>query len=279
MQVTERIHQITIPFSLKISESVSIERKVNVFILLGKRIVLIDAGPKGSEEIIFNYLKEIGRSYEEIKYILLTHSHPDHIGAVAAIKATTDCKVCIHEAEKQWLSEINYQFEQRPLPNFYDLVAESVRPDFLLKDGEILDVDEKLRFKVIHTPGHSPGSVSFLFQQDNALFTGDAIPLKHVVPVFDSWHESLASLEKIENLPYPQYLFSSWDMYRKHDEVQDFISEGIEWMYEIFTAYDKFSRVKEIEPSTLARYILKELRISEDDYNPLYERTIFRMRL
>ncbi|MEJ5264723.1 MAG: MBL fold metallo-hydrolase [Bacteroidales bacterium] len=277
MRITDRIHQLTLPFSLKVAENTTVERSVNIFILLGKRITLIDAGPAGSEETIFSYLKEIGRSPDEIKFILLTHSHPDHMGAAAAIKKNVACKVGIHLAEQRWLEDIDYQFSQRPVPNFYDLVNESVTADILLKDGEILDIDELLRIKVIHAPGHSPGSSCFLLQQDNALFTGDAIPIKHIPPIYDSWHESLSSLERLENLPYAKYLLSAWHDYRQEDEVQDFISDGIEWLYAVYTALEKFKQTNNLSTHHLATYVLKELNISVENYHPLYERTVQRM--
>jgi len=279
MRITDRIHQLTLPFSIKVSDTITLERNINIFILLGRRITLIDAGPADSEEQIFAYLKEIGRSPEEISYLLLTHAHPDHMGAAAAIKASTGCKTGIHPAEQRWLEDIDYQFNQRPVPSFYDLVKQPVQADFLLNDEDIFDTDENLRIKVIHTPGHSPGSVCFLLQQDNALFTGDAIPLKHIPPIFDSWHESLTSMEKLENLPYPRYLLPAGHPFQQQDEVQDFISDGIEWLYDVYTAFEKFKAFTQLPLSLLAIHVLKELKIAEIEYNPLFERTIQRMIL
>jgi len=279
MRITDRIHQLTLSYSIKASETTTLERTVNIYILLGRRITLIDAGPAGSEEQIFAYLKEIGRSPEEISYLLLTHAHPDHMGSAAAIQKNTECKIGIHPAEQRWVEDIDYQFNQRPVPGFYDLVKQPVRADFLLNDGDILDTDENLRIKVIHTPGHSPGSVCFLLQQDNALFTGDAIPLKHIPPIFDSWHESLTSMEKLENLPYPRYLLPAGHPFQQQDEVQDFISDGIEWLYDVYTAFEKFKGFTQLPLSLLAMNVLKELNIADEDYSPLYERTIQRMIL
>ncbi|MCX7986780.1 MAG: MBL fold metallo-hydrolase [Bacteroidales bacterium] len=277
MQITERIHQLTLPFKIKLSDTVAIERAVNIFILLGKHVSLVDAGPSGSEKIIFEYLENIGRSPEEIKFLLLTHAHPDHMGAAAAIKEKTKCKVAIHPSEKEWISNIHYQFEQRPVPGFFDLAPLPVQAELLLNDGDILDIDVKLRIKVVHTPGHSPGSVCFLLQQDNALFTGDAIPLKNTPPIFDNWSESLTSMEKIENLPYPKYLLSAWHPLAQENEVQDFISDGIEWLYQIYTAFDKLRSIEKGSIDNIARRLLKELNISEENFNPLFQRTIERM--
>lgn len=279
MRITDRIHQLTLPFTLRISTDITVERSVNIFLLLGKHITLIDAGPAGSEEKIFAYLKEVGRSPDEIKYLLLTHSHPDHVGAAAAIKEMTGCRVGIHPYEQQWIEDIEYQFQQRPVPGFHHLVKQSVQADLLFNDGDILDTDEHLRIKVIHTPGHSSGSVCFLLQQDNALFTGDAIPVKHVTPIFDSWQQSLSSMEKLENLPYARYLLSAWHDYRQQDEVQDFISDGIEWLYEVYTAVEKFSQFSDLSVNRIAELVLKELRLAGEAYHPLYERTIQRMHI
>jgi glyoxylase-like metal-dependent hydrolase (beta-lactamase superfamily II) len=85
------------------------------------------------------------------KYILLTHNHEDHTGALKKVKEKLGIPVAAHEADAAELP---------------------VTPDMFLKDGDILNVG-KLRLKVLHTPGHSPGSVCFLI--GDCLIAGDTI--------------------------------------------------------------------------------------------------------
>ncbi len=276
MKITERIHRLEIPFQIKISETELLERKVNIYILFGKQITIIDTGIKGSEKIIFDYIIQSGRKVEEIKYVLLTHTHADHMGSVKAIKEYTNCRVGVHAAESEWLLNIDKQYKERPIPNFYDLVEGSCKYDFLLNDNDILDLDEQLKIKVLHTPGHSSGSVSFLLQQDNALFTGDAIPVAGQLPIYDNWKASLASLEKIENLPYARFLLPAWDEPRKNDEVQIAISEGFEVIYQIHSYYLNQMKAmsKNFSIEILAKKAFSQLQFSSENYNPLFIRTL-----
>ena len=85
------------------------------------------------------------------KYIVLTHTHIDHIGALEELKARLKVPVALHPE---------------------DAVRLSLRPDMELKDGDTIEVG-KLKFKVLHTPGHTPGSLCFLVGK--YLISGDTI--------------------------------------------------------------------------------------------------------
>lgn len=67
------------------------------------------------------------------------------------------------------------QFQERPIPNFYRLADQSVEIDRILEEGEQISLEEGISMKVLETPGHSKGDLSFLFT-DSILYTGDAIP-------------------------------------------------------------------------------------------------------
>lgn len=76
-----RIHPIKIPFEIPIAPDRRVPRFVYVYLIEGARLVLIDTGVAGAETVIEARIRELGRTVSDLEVILLTHAHPDHIGA------------------------------------------------------------------------------------------------------------------------------------------------------------------------------------------------------
>ena len=107
-----------------------------------------------------------GEGYR-VKYIVLTHCHYDHIGAVNEIKEKTGAKLLISEKEKG-----NYLSDAVNLRSYFGDTKQIELPDVLLKEGDIIESGE-YKFKVIETPGHTSGGICLLC--GDALFSGDTI--------------------------------------------------------------------------------------------------------
>ncbi len=122
-------------------------------------LVVIDPGSDTKK-----ILETIGDA--KVLWILLTHSHSDHLGALAEITKKTGGEAAIHSLE----SEIVKHGEANP-PDF-GLKLESIASVKKLKDGDILDFGKE-RIEVIHTPGHTSGSCCF--QIGDELFSGDTL--------------------------------------------------------------------------------------------------------
>ncbi len=120
--------------------------------------VVIDPGEEAAR-----ILRNIEEQNLSVKAILLTHAHFDHIGAVKQVQAATHAPLWVHEAEIPALTDRN--LSMMPIP--YPLVADRV-----LHDGEQVTVGD-LVFTVLHTPGHTAGSVCFLCE--DTLFSGDTL--------------------------------------------------------------------------------------------------------
>ena len=151
------------------------------FLAVEDRVTVIDAGRKGSGRRILECLTQLGRYSADISYIVLTHYHLDHIGGVAHLQKRSNGRVAVHQ------SEVPYLQRDTPLPSPFQsqslsfLMAPFLRlsqpphfsVDLSLNDSDRLDTLGGM--EVIHTPGHTPGSISLYFRQAGVLIVGDAL--------------------------------------------------------------------------------------------------------
>lgn len=270
MQINENIHALKIPFHLIDPTGRRIDRFVYVYLIYGKKICLIDSGVASSDKFIFDYLRKTGRSPEEISLLILTHSHPDHIGAAASIKAASGCEVVCHEAERSWIEDVNLQFKERPVPGFNSLVGGSIKVDRVLQDGDNIELDASVSAKVIHTPGHSKGSISVLLPGARALFSGDAIPIQGDMPIYEDPIESVISIKKLKAIPDINHLLAAWDDPQKGSIARKRMDDGLQHLQRIHEAVININRSHPAaDPMELCRLVLKELGLPEMAANPL----------
>jgi len=158
-------------------------KAVNVFLVVEKELTLIDVGLYGSSAQIVDFINQLGRSVEEIGLIIITHNHFDHMGGLAELRELTRAKVAAHGAGILNTDEelpfpggrgVGKLLRFRPFSSLRKHLA--LKPedvDILLEGGEVLEPLGGLR--VIHTPGHSPGSISFYSPGNRLLIVGDAL--------------------------------------------------------------------------------------------------------
>ncbi|MBA3007761.1 MAG: MBL fold metallo-hydrolase [Proteobacteria bacterium] len=237
MQVTERIHAIKIPFKIPVSPEISIDRFAFVYLVFGDKIHLIDSGVAGTELTIWEYIKEQGRDPKEVSSLILTHSHPDHIGSAKSVKSRTDCTVFAHKLEQEWIENTEQQFKDRPVPGFQTLVEGPVVVDRFLAGGEILELEKGLSCKIIHTPGHSKGSISLLFEDEKTLFTADALAYPGDLPIYEDIFSCLASIRILQHVENVDNLLSSWEgPIQGQEEIIKRMNESIVYLERIHTA-------------------------------------------
>ena len=206
MEICKGVHQLKINFHV----TPDIERYVYVYILTGQFCYLIDTGVHDSEKMIEDYICELGYKIEDIHGIFLTHAHPDHMGGAFALQKKSGCPIYASIREKDWIEDIHQQFIERPIPNFDKLLQNSVIVDKIVdKDIEIV-LEDCLSMKILSTPGHSSGSLSYLLNQ-KILFSGDAILVKGDIPIYTNVKESIDSLNKVLSLQLVEYYCPAWD--------------------------------------------------------------------
>lgn len=273
MQTTEHIHALKIPFHVATPQG-KVPRFVYIYLIYGEKICLIDSGVASSEALIFDYIRKTGKSPEDISLLVLTHSHPDHIGAARAIKSTSGCKVAAHAAERAWIEDVDTQAKERPVPGFFSLVGGSVQVDRVLQDGDALDLGKGLTLKVIHTPGHSKGSISLWLKEEKALFSADAVPIPGDLPIYEDILESARSIKRLKALEGIEFLLSSWDDPRTGCRAYEIMDEGLRYLRNIHEAVLKIAKgSRDLDPMDLCRRVLKELDMPETIANPLVARS------
>jgi len=139
----------------------------NAYFIDGPTRVLIDPGHRALFEHVQVGLGQRGLQVGDIDLVICTHAHPDHIEAVQLFREQTSL-FALHPDEWQWAATFGKQMSAA-----FGIDVESFRPDIFLKEGE-LALDD-LELKVLHTPGHSPGSISLYWPSRRALFTGDLV--------------------------------------------------------------------------------------------------------
>jgi glyoxylase-like metal-dependent hydrolase (beta-lactamase superfamily II) len=272
MQITDRIHALKIPFQITDPSGQKVPRFVYVYLIYGQRIFLIDSGVASSEKIILDYLKSTGRKPAEISQLILTHSHPDHMGAARAIKSLSGCTVAAHAAEKSWIEDVELQERERPVPGFKSLVAGSVHVDQTLQDGDILDLDY-VSMRVLHTPGHSRGSICLWLPEVGALFSADAVPVPGGMPIYQDILASVRSIQRLRRMHGIKFLLSAWDEPRLDGDAYQVMEEGLEYLQSIHNAVLKVAGARGpdagLDSMELCRRVLAELGLPAAMANPL----------
>ena len=143
------------------------ETFANTFFLVDQRLILVDTGTPDAAPTILEYLNKVRMKPSDIGTIFITHTHPDHVGGLAAIKRETPAKVAAHRIEADFISK---RKTYTGPPGAARQTHPGTPVDVLLDDGKVQD-----GLRVIFTPGHTTGSISLLDATRSLLIAGDAV--------------------------------------------------------------------------------------------------------
>jgi len=156
----------------------------NCYLLRGRTTVLIDAGAPGHVKDFMRGMDRLGISLRQIELILLSHGHADHIGCLHQIQTLTEAEIAMHEAECAWvesgepdlppgatlwgrmlvgLGQVLYR------PRLYPCAVDYAITSTV---SSLMTLGYGIPGQVVHTPGHSPGSISVLLDSGE-VFAGD----------------------------------------------------------------------------------------------------------
>ncbi|MEM2935921.1 MAG: MBL fold metallo-hydrolase [Candidatus Bathyarchaeia archaeon] len=226
---------------------------LGVGLIVGKSIVMIDSGVSSTfQDEIFPYIRRIGAEPRDVSLVVNTHGHQDHMGGNAVIRKVCRAKVAAHKLDIPWIEDLEKLFDDFHRKNSaYIPVTEEIKKAFFgeggrscpvdisLSEGDVLEADGK-RLRVIHTPGHSPGSICLCEEANRILFTGDAVQGVGVqseefksLPLYADFGAYLQSLQRLDNLnakvliaahPYKPF----GNMILRNGEVHDILSQSME---------------------------------------------------
>lgn len=152
---------------------------------------VLDVG--GFSDELLNEIKKSGM--EELKYILCTHGHFDHIAGVKRLKGIyKNAEIVIGEKDAVLTEDT-----EKNVADYFGASFECFKPDILVKENDVLEIGSK-KLRVIETPGHSLGGVCYICDEERFLFSGDTL-FKLTVGRTDLWggniNELLDSVEKL----------------------------------------------------------------------------------
>ncbi|MFA6449679.1 MAG: MBL fold metallo-hydrolase [bacterium] len=187
----------------------------------GDEQVLIDAGAGGATDRLMSNIKDALKKEANISHLILTHNHIDHVGGAEDIRSRTGAKIAVHENDAPALESGD---PERTAASWYGVTLAPMKIDILLKGegGDFETGSGALHW--IHTPGHTPGSISVLLKcKGNKILFGQDIH-GPFMPQFGSdkkqWRESMRRLIALE----PDILCEGhYGIYKSPERVKEFI--------------------------------------------------------
>ncbi|MGP6173590.1 MBL fold metallo-hydrolase [Corynebacterium sp. A21] len=198
------------------------------FLIDAPELTIVDTGVTATVEGVVAGLIKLGRSIEDVKWILLTHGHIDHLGGTQALWEMTGrrAKVVIHEADLHYLQSRrahvdnylgvrsryidNPDAEAQQTEMMAGAISGEMDAQVVVRGGETLDLGGGVRISVHNVPGHTAGSVAYEIQGQRDVFVGDAVQIHGAANGFPGYEDPDAyrdSLELLRDVLKPSRMF------------------------------------------------------------------------
>jgi metallo-beta-lactamase class B len=194
-------------------------------ITTSKGHILINTGLAASEKLIKNSIESLGFKFSDVKILSTTQAHHDHVGALAAIKKKTGAKLMVDAADAGVLADggqSDYAFGSN------GVMFKPVKADRLLNDGDTIQLGD-MQLVMLHHPGHTKGSCSFLFTVKDEQKAYRVLIANMPTIVFDNRFADISSypgiakdyahtFQAMKNISFDLWLASHASQFNLHDK-------------------------------------------------------------
>jgi glyoxylase-like metal-dependent hydrolase (beta-lactamase superfamily II) len=270
--MTTKIHPVRIPFQLPVNENRKVDRIVYSYIVTGEQLCLVDTGPVGGEQFIVPALSEMGFSAKDVKRVINTHEHPDHVGGNTFFKETAQPRFACHAKAVRWIETLENQFKERPVYGFYSLAGQSIQVHQELQDGDEIDLGGWTTLRVIFTPGHSPGSICLFCPQDGSLIAGDVLQPVDGLPLYNDLTRARNSLKRLMDLSGVNRMYLAWvEKPYMGNEIKEAIMTSLDYLDRVDAEAENVVRElpQDAKPEDITREVLMRLGLEPPPVMPM----------
>jgi len=206
--------------------------KANCYVVEGPELMLVDTGLPGNAGKILDYVKNtLSREPADVKTIVLTHHHMDHIGNLRELKRITNAKVAAHRDDVDYIAGRRTPLDPRNVSLKFRIMRLFMKPGYAETDVVLKENDIVGGYTVVHVPGHTPGSICLMSPDRKVLFVGDTLryqngKMEGPPPQFTlDLVEAIRSIGKIAGLKFDTMLSGHGDPLKPNasDVVREFV--------------------------------------------------------